>query len=203
MSTARLLPCPALPPPRAACLHSSQAARSKVAADCWARGELPGKQRLSTRELSCRGAAACAALREALPTFFSAAGSCPRHNSWSILSQVPFPGVENRSEPGREWMGLKICLGISPCVLVLLGRTAACSDRSSEASESPQPLHVNNWQRPGVEHCCFCAADNSLKWYCLAKKISQRLTGEQSRFKSSSSGCFWLADFCFPSRCAL
>lgn len=73
---------------------------------------------------------------------------------------------------------------------------------SSEASASPQPLHINNCQCPGAEHCFFYAADNSLKWYCLAKKINQRLMGEQSRFKSTSSGCFQ-PDFCFPSHCAV
>lgn len=46
------------------------------------------------------GAAACAALREVLPTVLQLQGVVPghRHGFWSILSRVLFPGVDNRSE---------------------------------------------------------------------------------------------------------
>lgn len=63
----------------------------------------------------------------------------------------------------------------------------------------PQPLHINNCQYHRVEHCFFCAVDNSLKWYCLARKINQRVMGEQARFKSMSSSCFHLTSASVPS----
>lgn len=137
-----------------------------------------------------------------LPTDFQLQGVVPghRHNFWSILSQVLFPGVENLN---ARMDGTKNLLRGKPLCPRAAGQSSCLLKHSNRSCTSvrplhPQPLHISSCLYPGVEHCCFCAADGSLKWYCLARKINQRLMAEQSRFKSTSSGCFQLISASHP-----
>lgn len=98
--------CPALPCP-ASCqgcmsLQQPEPLPGSTLQTVW---QASRQQRLDTRELLCRGAAACAALREVLPVVFQLQGVVPSqwHNFWRILSRVLFPGVENQSERQNGW----------------------------------------------------------------------------------------------------
>lgn len=147
----------------------------------------------------------CTVLREALPAVpllqWVVLGHW--HNFCSILGSVLFPTMGDKS----EWIELNSCLWINPSVdtaSAAVAKTAGQNSwllkqkpHSSKSSSIPlQPLQVNNCQYHGLEHCFFYAIDNSLKWYCLARK---RVMGEQARFKPMNSSCFQLTSAPMPS----